>query len=278
MTIVLNLKGRLGNHLFQYAILRNLSIIKGFDFYINLNISIQGQKCLLPYFNITNIAPPPKKIDYSYSQPIGSNHFDEKIFDINDNTLLDGHFENIEYFYENKEIIKNELLIKDNYINLFCENYVNDIIKDGSKVVGIHFRRGDVIQQVNDIEKYNEKCINFVNQSLKEITNNEKNITLIIFTGGIRAAGSNPNWIKLEHNDDINWVNEFILENNSKFKIFLSPGSEKDDVLIDYCLLTKCDYIIIPHPSTFSYMASYVNKNLTKLFMPNRYNPKNLIV
>ena len=34
MPISLNLKGRLGNHLFQYATLRNLSIIKGFDFYL----------------------------------------------------------------------------------------------------------------------------------------------------------------------------------------------------------------------------------------------------
>ena len=87
MPISLNLKGRLGNHLFQYATLRNLSIIKGFDFYINLNISIQGQKCLLPYFNITNFSHPSKKIDYSYSQPVGSNHFDEKIYDINDDSI-----------------------------------------------------------------------------------------------------------------------------------------------------------------------------------------------
>jgi hypothetical protein len=277
MPISINLKGRLGNQLFQYATLRNLSIIKGYDFFINLNISMHGQKCLLHYFNIKNIVSPSKKQEYSYNQPVGSNHFDEKIYDIQDNTLLDGHFENIEYFNENKEIIKDELLIKDTNINNFCENYMNDIIKDGNKVIGIHFRRGDVIQQVNYIEKYNEKCIKFVNQSLQEITNNEKNVTIIIFTGGIRAAGSNPNWIKLEQSDDIKWVNDFILENSLKYKIVLSPGSEKDDVLIDYCLLTKCDYIIIPHPSTFSYMASYVNKKLAKLFMPNRYNPKKLI-
>jgi hypothetical protein len=278
MTISLNLKGRLGNHLFQYATLRNLSLIKGFDFYINFNISIQGQKCLLPYFNITNIAPPPKKPDYSYSQPIGSNHFDEKIYDINDSTILDGHFENIQYFHENKEIIKNELLIKDSHINDFCDKYINDIIKDESKIIGIHFRRGDVVQQVGDIEKYNENCINFVNKALKEIMEVEKNVTLLIFTGGIRAADSHPNWIKLTHSDDIKWVTDFMLENNSKYKIYLSPGSIKDDVLIDYCLLTKCDYTIIPHPSTFSYMASYVNKKLLKLFMPNIYNPKKLTI
>ena len=277
MPISIKLKGRLGNQLFQYATLRNLSIIKGYDFFINLNISIQGQKCLLPYFNITNISHPQKKQEYSYSQPVGPSHFDKKIYDVNDDTLLDGYFENIEYFNENKEIIKDELLIKDTNINIFCENYMNDIIKDGSKIIGIHFRRGDIIQEVNDIEKYNEKCIKFVYQSLEEITNNEKNITILIFTGGIRAAGSNPNWIKLEHNDDIKWVNDFILENNLKYKMVLSPGSEKNDVLIDYCLLTKCDYIIIPHPSTFSYMASYVNKKLRKLFMPNKYNRKNLM-
>jgi hypothetical protein len=57
MTITVNLKGRLGNQLFQYATLRNLSIKKGYDFYIDTNLEWQGQQNLLKYFNIKDSSP-----------------------------------------------------------------------------------------------------------------------------------------------------------------------------------------------------------------------------
>ena len=54
MTITINLKGRLGNKLFQYAALRNIAIIKKYDSYINTDIEWQGQANLLHHFNIVN--------------------------------------------------------------------------------------------------------------------------------------------------------------------------------------------------------------------------------
>ena len=103
MTITINLKGRLGNQLFQYAALRNIAIIKNYDSYINTDIEWHGQSKLLKYFNIKNSNP--SNIIYTYNQPNGSNYFDKYIYNINDNTILDGHFENVDYFKENIDII-----------------------------------------------------------------------------------------------------------------------------------------------------------------------------
>ena len=73
MTITINLKGRLGNQLFQYAALRNISIKKNYDLYINTNIEWHGQYNILQYFNIKN-SNPPDQIQYRYNQRVQEYH------------------------------------------------------------------------------------------------------------------------------------------------------------------------------------------------------------
>jgi hypothetical protein len=269
MTITVNLKGRLGNQLFQYATLRNISIVKDYKFYINTKLEWQGQSNLLPFFNIQN-SEPPIRINHRYSQPNTSNYFDENIYNIEDDTILDGHFENIEYFKENKEIIQKELTIKDKTINEYTDKYIDDITKDGSKLVGIHFRRGDLVQQVDDIDNFNKNTKQFVRESLETISKMEENVTILLFTGGERKMGSQNNWIKNTHEDDVSWVENLVSEYKSKYKIEISPGTYKNNELMDYCLLSKCDYMITPHQSTFSFMAYYVNTKIIQLFSPTK--------
>jgi len=283
MTIIINLKGRLGNQLFQYATLRNLSILKGFDFHIKTDLLWHGQQCLMDFFNIQN-GNPPNNIIHRYSQPIDSNYFDENILNINDNTILDGHFENTEYFKENKEIIQNEITIKDeNTINL-TKNYIHEITNNGSlKLVGIHFRRGDLVQQINflpsykDIEHFNECQKQFTLESLETIKKKEKDIVLLIFTGGVsvRKTHETFGWIKNDQTDDLNWVKKFILENENNYNMHISPGTISENVLLDYSLLTNCDYIISPYQSTMSFMAYYSSKKeIEYLSQTNKYGDK----
>jgi len=267
MTITINLKGRLGNQLFQYAVLRNLSIVKGFNFYINTSLEWQGQHCLLNFFNIKN-SEPPNEIKYSYCQPVNANYYDNNIFNINDQTLLDGHFENVEYFKENIDIIKSDLSIKDETINNFTNEYINKIAKDNSPIVGIQFRRGDVVQQVSDISQFNEEILKFVYESLDSIMKIEDKITLLVFTGGIRKKDYGSDWIKYSHEDDLLWVEQFKTTNASKYNIHISPGTLENNELIDYALLSKCDYLITPYQSTFSFMAYYMSNKVKKLFCP----------
>lgn len=276
MTITINLKGRLGNQLFQYATLRNLSLKKNFGFYIDRNKEWHGQSNLLNSFNIPENSEL-KEIKYNYFQPNGSNFYDININNINDDTLLDGHFENIQYFEENKEIIQKELSIKDNKIIEFTNEYINNINKDNSKIIGIHFRRGDLVQQIhlhdeygNSIDNFNEKTKNYVYQCLETILQTEKKIIVILFTGGIRKQCASSEWIEYSHNDDLQWITNFALENKSKINMYISPGTKDNNELLDFNLLSICDYIIIPHLSTFSFMASYVNTKIIKLFTPKK--------
>jgi hypothetical protein len=61
------------------------------------------------------------------------------------------------------------------------------------------------------------------------------------------------------HQQDIDWLNSY--SKNFPYKNIISPSTLSNDALLDFSLLTLCDYNILTWKSTFSWMAAYVNKN-----------------
>jgi hypothetical protein len=120
----------------------------------------------------------------------------------------------------------------------------------------------------SNVDEYNKKLIGFVNETLEEFKNISENITLLIFTGGIRKAGLEPQWFEHSHENDVDWVMQFKSDNESKYNIHISPGTLENDEIVDYELMTNCDYLITPHQSTFSFMAYYSSKKIKKLYSP----------
>lgn len=279
MPISVILIGRLGNQLFQYAAMRNIALIKNYDIYYNTNFEWHQQKCLLDNFNIKESSKhfSPR---YRYNQPSDktkgryeggeSSTYDKNVFEIPDNTLLSGFFQNEKYFNQNKDIIKKELTLKKELDDI-CERYINEIYEKNKdyKIVGIHLRRGDNISQHNFSF---EKTDKFIRKALNEIKKKEKHIYIIFFTGGSTLnkteSGSQRtnNWVNNDHTDDVNWLNNYIKSFSEKYEI--SKGTTENNELIDYGLLSKCDYNILPNGSSFSWMASYVNcKNDNKVYV-----------
>ena len=271
MPISVILIGRLGNQLFQYATMRNISLIKGYDIYYNTNFEWHGQKCLLDNFNIANSSKDfnPKyrynqKMDYTKPRYMGgdSSTYDENILQLQDNTILSGFFQNEKYFIQNKEIIQKELTLKKELDDI-CEKYINDIYdkNNGCKIVGIHLRRGDGVSQ-NNFEF--DKTDIFIKKAITEIKKQEKNIYIIFFTGGATLnkneyGGKRTNdWIDNTHVQDVIWLDNYVKSIDEKYEI--SKGTYENNELIDYGLLSKCDYNILPNGSSFSWIACYINK------------------
>ena len=328
MPISVELKGRLGNQLFQYAALRNISIKNGYDIFIDTNFMWHGQQCLLSYFKLHEYSLP-GPIYYNYSQPHNSTFFDSNIYNISDNTLLHGHFENVEYFNENLDIIKDELIIKDDNINNSINNFIKYIMEEPtilegasinslilpsgqeskelfmermsicenstplnnynethsdlqleiqgqqvptneleSKLVVIHFRLGDLIQQLHCSDEHIKNTQDFAFESLETIMKTEPSIKIIVIGGGLRK-GTNM-FIPRTHEDDMDIIKNFVSECNCKYnhKIHISPGTLEDNEIFDYGLISKCHYVISPYQSTFSFMAYYTSKTCIKLFSP----------
>jgi hypothetical protein len=159
------------------------------------------------------------------------------------------------------EIIKDELRVKEP-TNILCQNYLDNIKSNKYTIIGIHFRRGDAVRETGEEGSFNEQTsINFVEKALSVISSKENNIKLLCFIGGCRGnKAANPSVIKNTHDDDITWLKDILQSKFNKYDAIISPGTIENNVLTDYCLLSICDYNIIPNVSTFSWMAAYVNK------------------
>jgi len=274
MTISIELCGRLGNQLFQYAVLRNIGLIKDYDIYYNNDFIWHEQKCLLNNFNLKKSTKLSNNLNNYFQKQNNNEHvskgggcstFDESIYNIKDNTLLHGHFCNEKYFFENRKIIKNELSVKGE-VNDKCEKHINNIYEkyNNCKIVGIHIRRGDNVSQKFFVF---EETDNFIKKALNEIQKKEDNIYLIFFTGGSTKKRHN-NWIDNTHTNDIDWINNYVKQFSYNYEI--SFGTHENNELVDYCLLSKCDYNILSELSSFGWMACYINqKNDNKVYTNN---------
>ena len=273
MTISIVLKGRLGNQLFQYATLRSIGLKNNYNITININFEWHGQKCLLNNFNI-----PPNIFSnnnynfiYKYDQPTITDKYGcsystihPSILTIRDNTLLEGHFENEDFFKEHIHIIMNELVLKDNIQNINIE-FINNIKKNNNncEIIGIHIRRGDLLVTFDE-----NNVFEFINKSVDFINKQTNNFFCILFIGGSRVSNGNNNWIENTHQQDIDWLN--VYSKNFPYKNIISPGTLSNNEILDFSLLTLCDYNILTRKSTFSWMAAYVNKNNNKKTLVNK--------
>ena len=259
MTIIMKLKGRLGNQLFQYATIRAISLEKKLDMHINTKTAWDNQGCLLDNFKIYN------NPDYDYVTQIfqegngNPSHYmyDENIKHIQNNTVLSGNFQNIKYFEKYISQIKTELKFKDDTVNELAVNYINDLKKKTGKdeIVSINIRRGDFVKWGVFDEEYVKK---FIDIALSKITNIADKIILIFIGGSLHNDST----------DDINWVKNNIKYDNifiSKYSIDYSPHS----IIYDMAISQLCDYMVIPIMSTINWWILCLNNNNSE----NNYVP-----
>lgn len=187
----------------------------------------------------------------SYKEP--HFHFDENIFNIKNDTNIDGYFQSELYFKHIEDDIKNLFVFKKN-----VQDKSSLILKEKkkTKLISIHIRRNDYlglkhIYNLLDIEYY-QKSINMFDDEVYQY---------FIFS------------------DDIGWCKQIFGENE------LIEYIEGNDPYVDLCLMTQCDHNIIGN-STFSWWGAWLNSNSSKKiispsiwFNPNRkdLNTKDLI-
>jgi len=258
--------GRLGNQMFQYATLFAVGNKLNYSIGLpanNLNIKLDGtldtsNNKWIPYkldlfdcFDITCKLLNDEectKIDKIYKEP--HFQFDPKIFNISDNTNIDGYFQSDKYFSDIRLEILKEFKFKTE-----IENDVDNILRNviDKEIVSIHVRRGDYINnptlELLSIEYFIESISYF----------NDKDYNFLIFS------------------DDIDWCKDiFSGEENIYF-------SEKNSQFVDLCLMSRCQHNIISN-STFSWWGAWLNTNPTKkIIAPSKWfknpntNTKDLI-
>jgi len=251
--------GRLGNQLFQYALLKSVSLKTGKNIILDPEINNKvwhGQKCLLQNFRLESA---------NYENIIFNNiynekewmKYDESVFEIKDKTDFHGFFQNRRYFDDILPTIRDELEIKKEVKN----KAIHFLNKFSGVKVSLHVRRGDnsdgtnlELQKItNDFSK-DSILYNYYHRALELIP---KESTILLFTGGSRNKNDN--------NSDIEWC-----KNNFKDKRIIYVEELND--IESFCCMTLCDYNILSFLSTFSLWVGYLNKN-QQIIAPHKFYP-----
>ena len=264
--------GRLGNQLFQYAMLRSVSLETGYEMKIPDPSEIywadlKSQPCLLTKYNIkcdylqdADL----EKIKHTFHEP---NHtlFYPQVFSIPDNVNFHGYFQNSQYFIKHKNIIRKDLtLIGD--LEESAKDYVNSFRASDEKIVSVHFRRGDNTDGSGGIVKdYYGKSDTLTKKSifgsyffgaLDHFDN--QNVKFLVFSGGSQKG--------MTHNQsDIDWCRE-----NIKDDRFVYCEGRSD--IEDFAAMKNCDHHIASHQTSFGYWAAFLNDKEGKIVIaPKNY-------
>lgn len=171
--------------------------------------------------------------------------YDNPDYDFNTkNKTLEGYFQNKKYFDQIRNILLEEFQVKDPVMEVNKKIY-NDIMRTNS--VCLHIRRGDYVNnsthEVCDLNYY-KKAIELMNKKIE-------NARFFVFS------------------DDIEWVKENIKGKNFVYVENNNPAYE------DLRLMYSCKNFIISN-SSFSWWAQYLSKNNEKVVIaPSRWYKTN---
>ena len=276
--IIVELKGGLGNQMFQYAFARNLAHIHN----TTLKMDISGYACSsgMPYalspFNVQeNFATTdeiqsftdPKqtaagKLIYSllHNHPkkaqsyirVKYPHFNPKYLKLPDNVYLSGYFQSEKYFINIADIIRNEFKIKT---EMDSENRNIAEMIQNSQSVSIHIRRGDYITNPKAIQTHGVCGLDYYNRCTEQISLKIKSPRFFVFS------------------DDIDWSRKNIkLPNDAIYVDHNGPNEAYKDLQ----LMGFCKYHITAN-STFSWWGAWLAAYKDKVvFVPKKWFAKNM--
>lgn len=218
--ITIDLIGRLGNQLFQYAVCRTVAEKNGYQFYIPKNKNDHGQN-ISDFFNLEMGLDDGSPMRYLFAEDHTIQKYNPNILNISDYTKIWGFYQTDKYFINNEKNVKEWFsIINDDKTKDILEKYPVD------EYCYIHFRGGDYKDWEGGKyflpKKYYDDSINYI-KSLND------NLKFLIIT------------------DDVELAKEFF-----DFDIV------SNDMMVDFKLIYNSKYCIIPN-STFSWWAAWLN-------------------
>jgi len=232
--VVSNLKGGLGNYLFQIAAGYSLALDEGVVFKIDLSkirvVHSHWDLYMSNFFrNVEKSNGLSDLNNYRYES------LTYKPIPYVKDCLIDGYYQSEKYFSNNEKEIK-ELFEIDNESYQYINNKYIDILTS-ENTCSIHVRRGDFLK----IPFYNKLDMDYYNKAIDEMGRDKK---FIIFS------------------NDISWCKSNFCSINATF-------IEQEHDYIDMYLMSLCKNNITSN-STFSWWGSYLNLNKNKkVITPN---------
>lgn len=237
---IINLKGGLGNQMFQYAYGRNIEL-KGSKIIFNTSF-FDGNKAegdTARDFKLNNFNIKTNAKFSSKNHPL--NNLIKRIlakFGIKE----DGYWQNEKYFKEIEANIRTEFTLAKPLSTKSLD--WKDKILNIQNSVSLHIRRGDYIQNT-ETNKFHGTCdVDYYKKSIKKTVSmiNSADIEIFVFS------------------DDINWAKQNL---SFPYQTHFISNLEIPDYEEIY-LMSLCKYNIIAN-STFSWWGAWLNNNPEKI-------------
>jgi hypothetical protein len=256
--ITVNLKGGLGNQLFQYSAGKALSLRKNQPLsldtsgYIKHNAVDTPRQYELTPFNIQASIPALAEAE-KLRNPFGIitkalRFFKMKVlrkfnlyFRSGKNIYLDGFFQSEKYFIDYEKVIRQDLTL--NVALGPKAQEVSNNIKNTPNAISLHVRRGDYVQDANTNRYWGTCSPEYYSKALEYLVSKiGRSIHIFVFS------------------DDIGWVKE-----NMPFSYpatYVDPTNMKDFESI--ILMSRCNHHIIAN-SSFSWWGAWLNPKSDKI-------------
>ena len=260
---IIKFNGGLGNQLFEYAFAKGLEAKTGiktvFDtsffakkyakerpYQLGLfNTHVQAVEDFWTKFRLNLIWRLRKNLNNKNFLGItfykeGCFEFDEKLFNLQPETYIEGFFQSEKYFKHIEDQIRNDLQFKDE-----LEGRSLEIAQkiDTVNSVSLHIRRGDYVQKKRNQNLYATCSLDYYKRGVEQIVKTAENPTLFIFS------------------DDIEWVKENLKLPYESIYVTHNTGAKSYE---DVRLMSLCQHNVIAN-SSFSWWGAWLNNNREKI-------------
>ena len=243
--------GRLGNQMFQYASMRGIAAVKGFDWVVPPeNYDHTANYALFETFKMTNVQD--KNIGFVEGEILKEtiHCYDKNLVDsCSDNTNLDGFFQTEKYFENIVDEIRSDFTFKDEYLKP-CKEFIDSL---DTTPIFLHVRRGDAIGK----EHYHPVApMSYYVEALKRF---DKDTPCFVFSDDL-------DWCKSQElfksdrflfNDNIERYDYQSMDGSGSMQYTLLPH-------VDLCLMSLCSGAIIVN-SSFSWWGAWLQNNRGKV-------------
>ena len=243
--------GRLGNQMFQYASMRGIAAVKGFDWVVPPeNYDHTANYALFETFKMTNVQE--KNIGFVEGEILKEtiHCYDENLVDsCSDNTNLDGFFQTEKYFENIVDEIRSDFTFKDEYLKP-CKEFIDSL---DTTPIFLHVRRGDAIGK----EHYHPVApMSYYVEALKRF---DEDTPCFVFSDDL-------DWCKSQ---DLFKSDKFLFNDNIErydYQSMDGSGSMQYTLLphVDLCLMSLCSGAIIVN-SSFSWWGAWLQNNRGKV-------------
>ncbi|XP_059164103.1 galactoside 2-alpha-L-fucosyltransferase Sec1-like isoform X2 [Physella acuta] len=232
--MMITYKGRLGNHMFEYATL--IGIARRY----NMTPIIPDDVDLLDVFKIPtpqgslDLLRDPKR----YPEEKAATYYKgvEKIDPTRD-AYLDGYYQSWKYFDDLRDELLNKHFLLHPSLKIAANNYIKNLLKErkleGAVLVAVHVRRGDFVRQ--RVKGYTAAPIPYYYKAMDHFRKKYGKVMFIICTNDLIWAETN-----LDEGPDVHYSHE-------------TDGS------LDLAIMISCDHMIITSGS-YSWWAGYLVK------------------